>query len=313
MFEDGQGTGPLTAACAPAFTKEDPPDLIGVFCSGVSVGFTSELDGWKPVWDAMQASNRKCRDTQLSTKQLATLRERMGAEECAAVVGGQQSSSKTAPPAAATFAPETSFANAAEMRAVIEAEITAIGKAVEVAVVDGAAADGALASAQIVRSCAPDRSLLDEHAHDASSGYLNAVTSSCTRIDLDATGAPTDDGDAATFGTGRSLQPSVRGSGELPDACRCTGPCGAAARAAAKLSADVMATPWVDDVLAWVQGDYSKDAVLVEQQCLLPPTSFEDDEGECSYVALHMCWHCDLAAPGLALALWRVFRPMTRQ
>ena len=30
LFEDGQGTGPLTAACAPAFTKEDPPDLIGV-------------------------------------------------------------------------------------------------------------------------------------------------------------------------------------------------------------------------------------------------------------------------------------------
>ena len=30
LFEDGQGTGPLTAACAPAFTKDDPPDLIGV-------------------------------------------------------------------------------------------------------------------------------------------------------------------------------------------------------------------------------------------------------------------------------------------
>jgi hypothetical protein len=206
----------------------------------------------------------------------------VGAEECVAVVGDQTSSFKNAPPAAATCAPEASFANAAEMRAIIEAEITAIGKAVEAPVVDGAAAAGALTSAKIVRSCAPDRSLLGEHAHDASSGYLNTVTSSYTRIDLDASGAPTDDGNATTFGTGRSLQPVVCGLGELPDACR-------------------------------AQGDYSKNSALVGQQCFLPPPSFAENEGECSYVALHVCWRCCLAASGLDLALfdWLATRWLT--
>jgi hypothetical protein len=281
LFEDGQGTGPLTAACAPAFTKEDPPDLIGVFCSGVSVGLTSELDGWKPVWDAMKRANRKCRDTQLSSKQLETLRHRMGAEECPAATSlPTAAASDSAPPPGAEFAPTTSFASAAEMRSAIEAEILAIGKVIEAAVT--AKVPSMVAPESIVRSCSPDNDLLGVHAHNMSSGYLNVMTSSCTRIDLDANGAPADDGDTSTFRTGRSLHQSVRGLDTLPDKCMCEGQCGATARAATRLTANVMSTTWVDDVLEWVQGDNSKSNTLVSQLCLLPPANYTEDKSECS-------------------------------
>ena len=234
----------------------------------------------------MQESNRKCRDTQLSSKQLNTLRARMGAEECPAVSSAASSSSSSsgnALPSAAKFSTNTSFDNAAEMRAVIEAEIIAVGKEIEAAVTTNDNPTAPMATDSIVKSCSPDPKLLGEHSHNAGSGYLNAVTDSCTRIDLDESGAPKDNGDAAVFRTGRFLQEAVRGASELPDKCMCEGQCGAVARAATNVKADIMSTAWADAVLDWVQGDYSLDNALVNQQCIHKPVGYTDDASECSY------------------------------
>ena len=67
------------------------PELLGVFCTGVSLGVLTNLTAWKSMWDDVQSANKICRDVILSDEELITVRERMGAVQCPVVNNARSS------------------------------------------------------------------------------------------------------------------------------------------------------------------------------------------------------------------------------
>ena len=90
MYEDGQGIGQNTAACAPAFDKTvSPPDLFGVVCSAVTKGELERLTSWSTEWAKMQAANAECPNLSLSEDELQAIRRNIGSESvCGAAAMG---------------------------------------------------------------------------------------------------------------------------------------------------------------------------------------------------------------------------------
>ena len=61
LYEDGQGIGPTTSACVPAYNREvSPPRVMGVFCVGYSLVHLMSLTGWRAEWQDIEAGNRQC-------------------------------------------------------------------------------------------------------------------------------------------------------------------------------------------------------------------------------------------------------------
>ena len=55
MYEDGQGMGQNTAACAPVYDKSvTPPDLFGVVCNSILKGDLDALSNWPAEWVKMK-------------------------------------------------------------------------------------------------------------------------------------------------------------------------------------------------------------------------------------------------------------------
>jgi len=74
-YEDGQGRGPMTAACAPSWNYDsNPPTLFAISCLGVYLPVAEGLEGWDEVFAEMQSERRTCPEPYLSPEQLDGLR-----------------------------------------------------------------------------------------------------------------------------------------------------------------------------------------------------------------------------------------------
>ena len=75
MYEDGQGMGQNTAACAPVYDKSvTPPDLFGVVCTGISEGTLKLLTNWDAEWAKIKTSAAQCPDLFLNEEELEQIR-----------------------------------------------------------------------------------------------------------------------------------------------------------------------------------------------------------------------------------------------
>ena len=89
MYEDGQGVGPNTAACAPVFDKSvSPPDLFGVICNAIKESDLLGMANWNTVWDSIQTSARSCPNLELSDAKLEQIRGTISADSQCNGLGG---------------------------------------------------------------------------------------------------------------------------------------------------------------------------------------------------------------------------------
>jgi hypothetical protein len=95
MYEDGQGMGQNTAACAPVYDKSvTPPDLFGVVCNSILKGDLDALSGWPAEWVKMKTDNAKCPNLVLSEVELEQIRTTIGNDascvetSAGAIIGG---------------------------------------------------------------------------------------------------------------------------------------------------------------------------------------------------------------------------------
>ena len=80
-YEDGQGIGQNTAACAPVYDKSvSPPDLFAVVCSAVKDGDLANMAGWQAEWQAIKQSAASCPTFDLNEAQLETIRNTISSD-----------------------------------------------------------------------------------------------------------------------------------------------------------------------------------------------------------------------------------------
>eukprot|EP00947_MAST-08B_sp_MAST-8B-sp1_P004339 g4339.t1 len=101
-YEDGQGIGQNTAACAPVYDlSASPPDLFAVVCSAVKDGDLRNLAGWDAEWAAIRNASAQCPSLELTEPQLEKIRTAVGpASSCA---GGTNSDHADAQQSALSF------------------------------------------------------------------------------------------------------------------------------------------------------------------------------------------------------------------
>merc|ERR1712146_597088 len=75
-YEDGQGRGQMTAACASAYTYGHslPPQLFGVVCLGLPLATAENLPGWDVTWASISSAQHQCQNVYLTWSQLESLR-----------------------------------------------------------------------------------------------------------------------------------------------------------------------------------------------------------------------------------------------
>ena len=84
-FEDGQGRGQMTAACAAFYNYEiATPQLFGVVCLGLPLASAQSLSSWDANWASIMSEQGRCQDLQLTWAQLESIRaESDFTEQCA--------------------------------------------------------------------------------------------------------------------------------------------------------------------------------------------------------------------------------------
>ena len=92
MYEDGQGMGQNTAACAPVYDKTvTPPDIFGVVCTAISEGTLKTLSGWDAEWASIKSAAAQCPNLFLNEEELEQIRSNTpgGKSSCkASALGG---------------------------------------------------------------------------------------------------------------------------------------------------------------------------------------------------------------------------------
>merc|ERR1719161_3538876 len=76
-FEDGQGMGWSTGACAPVFDiTKNPVQLLSMNCLALSVALLKRMHGYDAAWAAAMERRRRCPELGFTTAQLEALRPR---------------------------------------------------------------------------------------------------------------------------------------------------------------------------------------------------------------------------------------------